>query len=218
MRLVTVLWLLLMSVAAATAQTGNLFSGAYTALNASSVGVNLSGLATFTPQCIRHATEIDPVPKSFENFIFGSRAPSEIPDAISGATVSMLRMFPQRAEHDVGGWVVPYVLVPEGVYMCGYAHGVSDPILDKVGPGAVIPHGTAEAGGYGLSVTELGDLEGMLVYRRQTPGGLVLIREERGYRTVRIDGAPTEFRAKASDLFGKPVDIFFGEETPFWVA
>jgi hypothetical protein len=166
-------------------------------------------------QCIRHATEIDPVPKSFENFIFGSRAPSEIPDAISGATVSMLRMFPQRAEHDVGGWVVPYVLVPEGVYMCGYAHGVSDPILDEVGPGAVIPHGTAEAGGYGLSVTELGDLEGMLVYRRQTPGGLVLIREERGYRTVRIDGAPTEFRAKASDLFGKPVDIFFGEETPF---
>jgi hypothetical protein len=165
-------------------------------------------------QHIRHATEIDPVPKSFENFIFASRAPSEIPDSVSRATVSMLRTFLQRAERDVGGWAVPYVLVPEGAYMCVYAHAVSDPILDKVLPGAVVPHGTAEAGGYGLSVTELGDLEGMVVYRRQIPGGLVLIREERGYRTVRIDGAPTAFRGKASDLVGRPVDVFFGEDTP----
>jgi hypothetical protein len=165
-------------------------------------------------QYIRHATEIDPVPKSFENFIFGSRAPSEIPDIISATTVSMLRTFLERAERDVGGWAVPYVLVPEGAYMCGYAHGVSDPILDKIGPGAVVPHGTAEAGGYGLSVTEFGDLEGMVVYRRQMPGGLVLIREKHGYRTVRIDGAPAAFRAKASDLLGAPVDILFGEDTP----
>ena len=69
-------------------------------------------------------------------------------------------------------------------------------------------------GGYGLSVTELGDLEGMVVYRRQMPGGLVLIREEHRYRIVRIDGAPAAFRAKASDLLGNPVDIFFGEDTP----
>ncbi|MDI4238107.1 hypothetical protein OZ411_35445 [Bradyrhizobium sp. Arg237L] len=165
-------------------------------------------------QHIRHATEIDPVPKSFEHFMFGSRAPSELPDVMSTATVSMLRMFLQRTERDVGGWAVPYVLIPEGAYMCGYAHAVSDPILDKVLPGAVVPHGTAEAGGYGLSVTELSDLEGMVIYRRQTPGGLVLVREERGYRTVRIDGAPNEFRAKASDLLGKPVDIFFGEDVP----
>lgn len=109
---------------------------------------------------------------------------------------------------------MPYVLVPEGAYMCMYAHAVSDPILDTVLPGAVVPHGTAEAGGYGLSVTELGDLEGMVVYRRQIPGGLVLIREERGYRMVRIDGAPIAFRGKASDLIGKPVDIFFGEDAP----
>ena len=126
----------------------------------------------------------------------------------------MLRTFLQRAERDVGGWAVPYVLVSEGVYMCGYAHGVSDPILDRIGPGAIVPHGTAEAGGYGLSVTEFGGLEGMVVYYRQLPGGLVLIREKLGYRTVRIDGAPAAFRAKASDLLGAPVDIFFGEDTP----
>lgn len=165
-------------------------------------------------QCVRHATEIDPVPKSFENFIFGSRAPSEIPDVMCGVTIAMLRMFLQRIERDVGGWAVPYVLVPEGAYMCGYAHAVSDPILDRVAPGAVVPHGTAEAGGYGLSVTELVDPYGMVVYRRQVPGGLVLIHEEHGYRTVRIHGAPVEFRTKASDLLGKPVDIFFGDDTP----
>jgi hypothetical protein len=165
-------------------------------------------------QYIRHATEIDPIPKSVENFIFEISAPSEIPDVISAATLSMLRTFQQRDERDVGGWAVPYVLVPEGVYMCGYAHGVSDPILDRIGPGAVVPHGTAEAGGYGLSVTAFGALGGMVVYRLQMPGGLVLIREKHGYRTVRIDGAPAAFCAKASDLLGARVEILFGEDTP----
>jgi hypothetical protein len=165
-------------------------------------------------QYIRHATEIDPVPKAFENFILESRVQSEILDIISATTVSMLRMFLERTERDVGGWAVPYVLVPEGAYLCGYVHAVSDPIWDKIGPGAVVPHGTAEAGGYGLSVTELGDLEGMVVYFRQIPGGSVLIREKHGYRTVRIDGAPAAFCAKASDLLGARVEILFGEDTP----
>jgi hypothetical protein len=162
-------------------------------------------------QRIRHRTEIDPTPKTFEHFIFGSKAPNRIPDAVSVATASMIRLFLQRVERDVGGWAVPYVLAPEGVYMCGYAHAVSDPILDKVAPGAVIPHGTAEAGGYGLAVTELQGLGGMVVYHRQIPGGLVLIRDAQGYRTVRIEGDPAEFRAKAFDLLQQPVDIFFGD-------
>jgi hypothetical protein len=165
-------------------------------------------------QRIRHATELDPVPKSFEHFMFGSSAPSDIPEAVSAATISMLRLFLQRTERDVGGWAVPYVLVPEGAYMCGYTHAVSDPILDKVGPGAVVPHGTAEAGGYGLSVTDLTGSDGMVIYRRQTPGGLILVREAQGYKTIRIDGGPAEFRAKAADALGKPVDIFFGDDTP----
>jgi hypothetical protein len=167
-------------------------------------------------QRIRHADKIDPVPKSIEHFIFGTRAPSRIPTAVSSITVSMLRLFVRRAERDIGGWAVPYVLMREGVYMCGYAHAVSDPILDLVAPGTVVPHGTAEAGGYGLAVTELGKLEGMVVYRRQTPGGLVLIREATGYRTVLIEGTPAEFRAKAFDLLGKSVDIWFGD-TPLGI-
>jgi hypothetical protein len=162
-------------------------------------------------QQIRHATEIDPVPKSLEHFFFGTRAPSSLPETVSRDTATMLRLFQRRPDRDVGGWAVPYVLTPEGVYMCGYVHAVSDPIFDHIGPGSVIPHGTAEAGGYGLSVTELADLEGMVVYRRQTPGGFVLIREDDGYKSFRIDGTPAEFRARANDLIGKTVDVLFGE-------
>ena len=161
-------------------------------------------------QHIRHATEFDPVPKAVEQFMFGTRAPSKIPDAVSAATVSMLRLFMQRRERDVGGWAVPYVLVSEGAYMCGYAHAVSDPILDKVEPSSIIPHGTAEAGGYGLAVTELGNFEGMVVYWRQLPGGAILIRQNTGYETIKISGAPSEFCAKAFETLGKSVDIFFG--------
>ena len=165
-------------------------------------------------QYFRHATEIDQVPKSFENFMFGSRAPSEIPDIITGATVSMLRMFLQRAERDVGGWAVPYVLVPKALICVGTRTGFLIRSWTRLGQARLSLTELRKPGGYGLSVTELGDLEGMVVYRRQMPGGLVLIREEHRYRIVRIDGAPAAFRAKASDLLGNPVDIFFGEDTP----
>lgn len=162
-------------------------------------------------QEIRHATEIDPVPKSLETFFFGTRAPSKIPDAVSADTATMARLLLRRPERDVGGWAVPYVLTKEGVYMCGYAHAVSDPIFEMIGQGDVVPHGTAEAGGYGLAVTELGDLEGMVIYRRQMPGGLILIRQASDYKSIRIEGTPAEFRARAYDLIGKPVDVIFGD-------
>ena len=161
-------------------------------------------------QQIRHGKEIDPIPKAVENFMFSSRVPN-VPQAASNNTYFMLRLFLQRGERDVGGWAVPYVLSLEGANMCGYTHAVSDPMLDKATPGAIVPHGTAEEGGYGQSVTELGDLEGMVIYYRQAPGGLVLIREAQGYRTVQIDGTPTEFRKKALEVAGRPVDIFFSE-------
>jgi hypothetical protein len=169
-------------------------------------------------QDLRHAIEINPVPTAFETFMFASRAPGEIPSTISVATVTMLRMFLERVERDVGGWAVSYILVPEGAYMYSYAHGVSDPIFDTLEPGTAVPHGTAEAGGYGLSVTELGDLEGMVVYYLQMAGGLVLIRGEQGYNIVRIEGQPTVYRAKASDLLGRAVNLWFSGDHPNTLA
>lgn len=59
------------------------------------------------------------------------------------------------------------MLVKEGAFMCGYGYSVSDPIFDRIEPGSIVPHGTAEAGGYGLAVTEFGEREGMVVYWRQ---------------------------------------------------
>jgi hypothetical protein len=162
-------------------------------------------------QRVRRAIETDPVPKAVEQFIFGTSAPSEIARNAHHDTVTMLRLFMQRAERDVGGWAVTYVLVREGAFMCGYAHSVSDPILDKVAPRSIVPHGTAEAGGYGLTVTQLGDLEGIAVYYRQLPGGLILSRQDTGYKTTEILGTPSEFRAKALETLGRPVDIFFND-------
>ncbi|MCC8979716.1 hypothetical protein [Bradyrhizobium acaciae] len=161
-------------------------------------------------QNIRHAPE-DPIPKSIEAFAFAGSSPSEPPSVVSTSTLSMLRLFLRRAERDVGGWAVTYTLGPGSVYMCQYMHSVSDPILDKVSPGTVVPHGTAEAGGYGLSVTEIGNLEGLAIYYRQIPGGLILIREAQGYKLQEFDGIPAEFRAKASDVVGKPVEVWFSD-------
>jgi hypothetical protein len=162
-------------------------------------------------QSIRHAAEIDPVPKAMETFVFGTRTPSNIPEDVSAVTVSMLRLFMQRGERDVGGWAVPYVLVKEGAFMCGYGYSVSDPIFDKITPGSVVPHGTAEAGGYGLSVTEFGKGEGLVVYWRLLPGGLVLTRQDSGYTKLEITGHPSEFKRNALEVLGKSVDIFFGD-------
>ncbi len=162
-------------------------------------------------QRIRHAAEIDPVPKAVEAFMFGSKAPGKISGDVGTVTVSMLRLFMQRSERDAGGWAVPYVLVKEGAFMCGYGYSVSDPILDRIAPGSIVPHGTAEAGGYGLAVTELGEREGMVVYWRQMPGGLVLTRQHGGYTKLEITGPPSEFRIRAREALGKSVDIFFGD-------
>ncbi len=162
-------------------------------------------------QFIRHAAELDPVPKALETFMFGTKAPSHIPKDVSAVTLSMLRLFMQRGERDVGGWAVPHVLVREGAFMCGYCHSVSDPILDKIFPGSIVPHGTAEAGGYGLSVTEFGKGEGLVVYWRQKPGGLILTRQDSGHGKIEITGHPSEFKNKALEALGKSVDIFFGD-------
>jgi hypothetical protein len=164
-------------------------------------------------QRIRHATEITPIPKAVEIFMLGSRAPGKIPNELHIATVSMLRLFVERSERNVGGWAVPYLLASDGAFMCGYGYSVSDPILDQVAPGAIVPHGTAEAGGYGLSVTELGHNEGMVVYWLQIPGGLVLTRQNGGFGKLEINGAPSVFKSVAHDAIGKSVDVFFGEKS-----
>jgi len=93
-------------------------------------------------QRIRHG-EVDPyAPKAFKNFLSGG--PTQAPQGLSDAIHSMIDLFAARAEHDVGGWAVPYILSAEGVSFCSYCYSVSDPVFDQLAPGSVVGHGTAE--------------------------------------------------------------------------
>jgi hypothetical protein len=103
-------------------------------------------------QRIRHDAEIDAIPEAVSIFFTGSRSTDPVPDELDNAIKSMLRLFAERSERDVGGWPVPYHLTDDGAFSCGYAYSASDPILTKIGPGSIVPHGTAEAGGFGLLV------------------------------------------------------------------
>lgn len=161
-------------------------------------------------QRIRHATEIDPAPKAVETFILG--APVPIPEPLHIATVAMLRLFAERLERDVGGWALPYLLTPDRAFLCGYAYSVSDPILAHVAPGSLVPHGTPEAGGFGLSVTELGHAEGLVVYWPQLPGGYLFVRTGTAFEKIKITGSPSEFKEAALRTLGKPVEIWFGDK------
>jgi hypothetical protein len=163
-------------------------------------------------QRIRHDAETDHAPEAVKTFFVGSKAPESIPSGLSVAITSMLRLFAERQERDVGGWVTPYLMTSAGAFLCGYGYGVSDPILTRIGPGSLVPHGTAEAGGFGLSVTELGDNHGVVVYWLQQPGGLIFIRRTASYEVVKFEGKPSEFIQHASDSLGEKVEIFFGDE------
>ena len=163
-------------------------------------------------QRIRHDAEINPIPETVSIFFTGSRATEPVPDGLGTAVTSMLRLFAERSERDVGGWPVAYHLNGEGVFLCGYVYSVSDPILTKIGPGSIVPPGTAEAGGFGLSVTELGRGDGVVVYWLQQPGGSVFRRTADGYEVLKFDGSPSQFKERASAALGRPIEIHFNEE------
>jgi hypothetical protein len=163
-------------------------------------------------QRIRHDPGIDAAPEAISQFIVISRATDPVPTNLSTAITSMLRLFAERSERDVGGWPVAYQLTDEGAFLCGYGYSVSDPILTKIGPGSIVPHGTPEAGGFGLSVTELGKAAGVVVYWLQQPGGTIFRRTADGYEPLKFSGTPSLFIESASAAIGNPVEIFFGDQ------
>jgi hypothetical protein len=163
-------------------------------------------------QRIRHDAGVNPVPDAVSIFFTGSRATEPVPNGLNTAITSMLRLFAERSERDVGGWPVAYHLTAEGAFLCGYVYSVSDPILTKIGPGSILPHGTAEAGGFGLSVTELGRGDGAVVYWHQQPGGSVFRRINEGYEVLKFDGTPSQFKERASAAVGQPIEILFNDQ------
>ena len=126
----------------------------------------------------------------------------------------MLRLFSERPERDVGGAAIPYLLGPSGAYLCSYGYSISDPITPDLVSGDLIPHGTAPAGGFGVSVTEFDHERGIIVYWLQRAGGSIYLRRETGFDVVDVDGSPSQFRAEAHAKLGHPVEIMFGDTDP----
>ena len=112
------------------------------------------------------------------------------------------------------GFAVPYFLTKEGAFLCGYSYSVTDPLLAQLHVGSALPHGTAQAGDFGLSLTEWGKNPGLVVYWLQKPGGTVFVRTEGGYSALDFPGTPAEFKNAAQSALGEPVDILFAEGDP----
>lgn len=165
-------------------------------------------------QAIRHRIEVDPVPLSISTFIMGATSNFRAPAALGTSIRSMLLLFFERPDRDVGGAVIPYMLGSSGAFFCDYVYSVSDPITNKLCAGEPIPHGTSEKGGFGLSVTNWEVGKGIVIYWLQKPGGLVFVREASGYKVQQIDGSPSSFREQALALLGTPVSIWFDDSDP----
>jgi hypothetical protein len=169
-------------------------------------------------QVIRHRIEVDPIPLSIATFMLGARSNDELPEALGKSIFAMLLLFSERPERDVGGAAIPYLLGPRGAFLCGYAYSVSDPITDQLARGDLIPHGTADRGGFGLSVTDIEKDEGIIIYWLQKPGGMIFLRRASGFEVLRIDGSPSSFREQALSKLGKSIDIWFGDGPPIKAA
>ena len=181
--------------------------------DASEVGtINLGSPEAFEHfQRIRHSLEIPAVPKSLSVFFLGTRCPDPIPPQINKSAASMFQLFVERQNRDVGGWVLPYVLTGSGAFLCGYGYSVSDPILEEISAGTAVPHGTPERGGFGISLTEFGHGDGLVLYWPQRKHGTIYRRTANGYESLQCQGSPNEFLSAAEEKLGRKVEIMFGE-------
>jgi hypothetical protein len=163
-------------------------------------------------QALRHCAELDHAPNAIHQFMSAARGLDLMPEGLNTAILSMLRLFPARHERSVGGWVVPFLLTANGARLCTYVYSVTDPITDKLQPGMAIPHGTAEAGGFGLSFTSLREDDGMVVYLLQRAAGHIYLRGEGGYEVLEFLGGPSRFKEQVREQLGRDVDLWFGDK------
>jgi hypothetical protein len=163
-------------------------------------------------QKLRHDDQIEHAPDALHHLMLGTRLEPSPSKMISRDVLAFFRLFPATTDREIGGWPTPYRLTNSGVELCTFAYAVTDPIIGKLPPGSVIPHGTAEHGGFTVSLTELGTCDGMVVYWRQRLAGSVFVR--RGARHIRHDfqGEPTAFKAAARDALGVTVDLWIGDQ------
>ncbi len=167
-------------------------------------------------QRARHSPKIDHAPNASHIFIcyLPERRSSadlplaQLPEGLTETIKAMHAIFPQTSGREVGGTPIPYILSRYGAQPVPYAYAVSDPIIPALTAGDLIPHGTAEGGGYGFSLTELRERDGVVLYWRQRPGGEVVVRDS-GVDTVHsFEGVPREFVEAVKVKLGRDIDVF----------
>jgi hypothetical protein len=170
-------------------------------------------------QRARHTTEIDHAPEAMHTFMccLADLRPNKdmaeivVPEALRRTVVAMQNVFVATGNRDVGGVAIPYVLSPYGVQVCDYMYAVTDPIVSSLLAGTVVPHGTAEGGGFSVCVTEVRGRDGLAIYWLQRPGGKVILRDGSKYVEHDFSGAPSVFKDAARQALGCEVELFFSE-------
>ncbi|MGF6661109.1 hypothetical protein QF000_002754 [Paraburkholderia atlantica] len=173
-------------------------------------------------QAIRHSAEIDHAPDSMH--LLMSWVPNEggvepdppigIPKMLTASVKAMQTLFVRTSERGVGGVAIPFMLSSHGPQLLNYVYTVTDPLTRELPYGTVVPHGTAERGGYGISVSQLSEKDGLFVYWLQRPGGTVFIRRDAGDDVYNFEGRPRDFVQAVKRELDRDVSLFFGEAGP----
>lgn len=162
-------------------------------------------------QAIRHASEADPPPAAISLWMHYSEGPSgSVPPGMAGAIQAMQKLFSHTDDRAVGGVVVPYLIDGIEARRCGYTHSVTDPGCMSLVPGDVIEHGTAERGGFGVSVYELAEHDGISIYWLQGHAGCVITGFGKESHVRRFSGSPLEFVLNVKTKLGRDVHVGFG--------
>ena len=166
---------------------------------------------------IRTSRKISHAPNALHLLMGGLRGAEDVPEELQAAIRSLFELFSSVNERDVGGWVTPYVLDVNGAKFFSYVYSVSDPIADELRSGMLIPHGTAEGGGFGISVTDFPEQDGLVVYWKQSLIGYVLLRSGQSstglaYREYVFEGAPDSFKMQVFDTLRRNVHVWFGDK------
>ena len=173
-------------------------------------------------QKIRHSEEIDHAPDAMHLFMAWvpketpdePDPPFEIPTMLTDSIVAMQTLFVRSSDRGVGGVAVPFVLSERGPVVLNYVYTVTDPVTRELPYGSVVPHGTAERGGYGVTVSQLNERDGIFIYWLQRPGGTVCIRRADRDVVHDFEGGPDDFVQAVKRELGRDVSLFFGASAP----
>lgn len=165
-------------------------------------------------QDYRHSKALEYPENSLMTLQIAGRDETFSPDGLFQASlVAMWRLFASGSGQLVGGWATPFCFTARGASLITYAYSATDPAMDRLLPGDLIPHGTAERGGFGFSLTELPGHAGTVAYWLQRAGGYVMLHSGASFQAIFVDGNPTQFLERARTVAGREVSLWFGSET-----